>query len=320
MFVAIGVLVLGFHQPGRAVTPRPSNTQACAGSDSAAARAVRARLNEWVGQHNSGDTRGASEVWSRDMKGWFPSAPIFTDSAAAATAGVAYDRQRPLPRSEYSIVIDDVAGSGSVIAVHDIWTERKSFTNPRRVVERTIRGSELWRCESDGRWRIARFVSAPEPWRLNPDAEQGFEQTVRAGIAERYAHQADAYRRRDAAAFIDNLAADFSGRTAGGNEMTRAQIASSVGERMARVENPVITVQIDSVRALGAGGVIVRPWSAVRALPDSVEVFSAQRFSRTVRDSAGVAREVSSTQRHRERWRRLGDSWRIYFLEELGGA
>lgn len=312
----MGVLVLFGRQQARAIPPLPSNAQSCAQSASSGAQTVRARLNEWVRQHNSGDVSGASEAWSRDMKGWFPSALIFSDSAAAAAAGVTYDRRRPLPRSEYSIAIDDVAGAGGVIAVHDIWTERKTFTNPQRVVERTIRGSELWRCESDGRWRIARFVSAPEPWRLSADIEQ----LVRAGIAERYAHQADAYRRRDAAAFTDNLAADFSGLMLGGNVVTRGQIASSVSERMARVENPVITVRIDSVRALGAGGVIVQSWNAIRELPDSVEVFSLQRFSRTVRDSTGGARDVVSTQRHRERWRRANDAWRIYFLEELGNS
>jgi hypothetical protein len=65
------------------------------------------------------------------------------------------------------LVIDEIVASGSVVAVHDIWTETRQFANGR-AVKRVFRGSELWRCQGDGKWRIARYVSAPEPWTLQP--------------------------------------------------------------------------------------------------------------------------------------------------------
>jgi hypothetical protein len=138
----------------------------CADEDApAAAAAVRARLDEWVRQSNSGDAAGIREIWAPGVVGWFPGAGVFSDSTAWVVAGVASGPQSRRPRTTYTLTVDDIAPGGSVVAVHDVWTERKLFGTDR-TVERTIRGSELWRCQADGRWRIARYVSAPEPWRV----------------------------------------------------------------------------------------------------------------------------------------------------------
>ena len=133
----------------------------CAANDSAAATAVRARLNEWVRQANTMDRGGMNEVWAPGMVGWFPRAGLFSDSAAVSAAGLSA-AERPRAQTTYALGIADVVASGSVVVVHDVWTETRDFG--ARKVQRVIRGSELWRCQSDGRWRIARFVSAPEPW------------------------------------------------------------------------------------------------------------------------------------------------------------
>jgi hypothetical protein len=145
--------------------PAPSAGVSCAGHDStAAAAAVRARLEAWVRQANAIDLEGTREVWAPGLVGWFPRAALFGDSAAFAVAGM-----RPVPakdvRTSFDLVIDDIAASRSLVAVHDIWTETRVLS-PGKVVRRQIRGSELWRCQPDGRWRIARYVSAPEPWSL----------------------------------------------------------------------------------------------------------------------------------------------------------
>ena len=138
----------------------------CAASDSAAsAAAVRQRLAEWVRQTNAGDRSGANEVWVPGMVGWFPGASIFSDSAANVVAGAAARTTPAAPvRARFDVVVDDIVASGSVVVVHDIWTETREVGAPASMVQRVIRGSELWRCQPDGRWRIARYVSAPEPW------------------------------------------------------------------------------------------------------------------------------------------------------------
>jgi len=60
-------------------------------------------------------------------------------------------------------IVDDIVASGSVVVVHDVGTETRTFAAPARAVQRVIHGSEVWRCQPDGRWRFARYVSAPEP-------------------------------------------------------------------------------------------------------------------------------------------------------------
>jgi hypothetical protein len=140
-----------------------STGASCANGDTvAAAAAVRGRLVEWVRQANANDGPGMNEVWAPGMVGWFPRAPLFTDSAAFAAAGVSATATGPLP-STYELVIDDLVASGSVVAVHDIWTQTRQLSQDKKA-KRVIRGSELWRCQPDGHWRIARYVSAPEPW------------------------------------------------------------------------------------------------------------------------------------------------------------
>jgi len=137
----------------------------CANDDRpAAAAAVRARLTEWVRQANANDSEGMREVWAPGLVGWFPRAPIFSDSAAFAAAGLR-DTSTSGVRATFELVIDDIVAGGGIVVVHDIWTETRRLS-PGKAVRRQIRGSELWRCQPDGRWRIARYVSAPEPWKV----------------------------------------------------------------------------------------------------------------------------------------------------------
>jgi ketosteroid isomerase-like protein len=136
----------------------------CAPNDSAAAAAVRARLAEWVRQANADDRHGMREAWAPGLVGWFPRAPLFSDSAAFAATGLR-NVSTSAVRTMFDLVSDDIVASGSVVTVHDVWTETR-LLSPGKKVQRQIRCSELWRCQPDGRWRIARYVSAPEPWSL----------------------------------------------------------------------------------------------------------------------------------------------------------
>jgi len=145
--------------------PRTTSASCAADDSSAAVRAVRARLAEWVRQANANDRDGMREVWATAAVGWFPRAPLFTDSAAAAAAGLPPSPDAPDVRTTFAVTIDDVVASGPVVVVHDVWTEARVFPKAGKTVERAIRSSELWRCQPDGRWRIARYVSAPDPWK-----------------------------------------------------------------------------------------------------------------------------------------------------------
>jgi ketosteroid isomerase-like protein len=127
---------------------------------------------------------------------------------------------------------------------------------------------------------------------------------VRQLLEMRYAHQADAYRRRDADAFLENLEPDFTAIPLRGQPVSKAQATPAIRRRIETVESPRITVVIDSLQVIG----------------DTADVYNTQRFLRVTRDSAGMAYEVTSTQQHFERWRRTARGWRIFYLRELGGS
>ena len=151
-----------------------------------------------------------------------------------------------------------------------------------------------------GTWIVATACMSPPSMRGEPQRTAA----VRQQLEMRYAHQADAYRRRDADAFLENLEPDFTAIPLRGQPMSKAQAAPAIRRRIETVESPRITVVIDSLQVSG----------------DTATVYNTQRFLRVVRDSAGVAYDVSSTQLHVERWRRTPRGWRIFYLRELGGS
>ena len=152
---------------GVAVDVRGQTPRACGTADSATAAAtIRQRLALWVEQTNRGDREGANTIWAPPVAGWFPSGAEFSDSAAYAAAGLS--RTADKPATTFQVRVEEVAVGGNVAAVHDIWTESRRFPSGAVTVTREIRGSELWRCQPDGSWRIARWVSAPEHWVRSP--------------------------------------------------------------------------------------------------------------------------------------------------------
>jgi hypothetical protein len=145
---------------------RAQETELCSAMDSAAAAAaIRQRLTDWTAEVNRGD-RASSTIWAQPVEGWFPHGPEFSDSAAYAAAGLSPTVGPAIVR--YSVTVDEVAVSGRQAAVHDIWQEMRRFPGSSITVSREIRGSELWRCQPDGTWRIRRWVSAPEHWHRAP--------------------------------------------------------------------------------------------------------------------------------------------------------
>lgn len=162
MYAPIRFVLLAALSPYLAETAAAQLPAACGTSDSAAGVQVRQRLHRWVEETNRGDRAAASTIWAPHVVGWFPSGPEFGDSTARATAGIPADTAQAVIR--YEVRIDEIAVSNGLAAVHDIWQEWRRFPRASVGVKREIRGSELWRCQPDGSWRIVRWVSAPEHW------------------------------------------------------------------------------------------------------------------------------------------------------------
>ena len=123
---------------------------------------IRKALADWVAAANRRDEAAANTIWGPNVVGWFPRVPEFSTSAAFAVGGLPEKKDESY--STFVLKIDEVAVSGSIAAVYDIWTETKHFNGSSVTVKRIIRGNELWRLQPDGKWKIVRWVSAPEKW------------------------------------------------------------------------------------------------------------------------------------------------------------
>jgi len=123
---------------------------------------IRKTLGDWIEATNRKDRAAGKSIWTSDVVGWFPSSDEFTIDAAFAVAGI--PKKKGSSYSTYEIKIEEIAVSGSLAAVHDVWTETLHFDGSKVTVSRVIRGSEMWKRQPDGKWKIARWVSAPERW------------------------------------------------------------------------------------------------------------------------------------------------------------
>jgi CubicO group peptidase (beta-lactamase class C family) len=120
---------------------RDGGSHACAEGGSA----VHDRLVEWVRQANVGDRAGMNEVWAPGLVGWFPTTPVFNDSAAYAAAGLPFAATSARARSSIALVIDDVAASDSIdraaVAAEDPGDRRAGHASLAQQTERISFGS-----------------------------------------------------------------------------------------------------------------------------------------------------------------------------------
>lgn len=157
------IIVMSFVVLSLSVSARARAQAAGAAQDDKRAEAqIRQALADWVSATNRRDEAAADSIWGPNVVGWFPEAREFSRSAAFALAGI--PEQKGASYSTYELKIDEVSVSGSMAVVYDIWTETKHFNGSPVTVRRLIHGSELWRLQPDQKWRIVRWVSAPEKW------------------------------------------------------------------------------------------------------------------------------------------------------------
>ena len=126
---------------------------------SAAALSIRSALAAWVDAANRQDWRAAAQVWAPDLVGWYPGQP--DDTYAKEMERAATLRPRTAP-TRYEVEVVEVIVSGLMAVVRDIWrfTTRPGTRDSSVAV---VRGFEVWRLQPDGQWKIARWISAPEP-------------------------------------------------------------------------------------------------------------------------------------------------------------
>jgi ketosteroid isomerase-like protein len=137
-----------------------SYTQAQERQDSAAAvRSIRAALAGWVEAANREDWKAAARVWAPDLVGWYPGQP--DDTYAKEMKSAAHPRAGR-PHTRYEVNIVEVMVSGRMAVVRDIWRFTTAEETSDSVVS-VVRSYEVWKRQKDGQWKIARWISAPEP-------------------------------------------------------------------------------------------------------------------------------------------------------------
>ena len=105
------------------------------------------------------DWRAAAEIWAPDLIGGYPGES--DDTYAQEMARAAHPRPGRKP-SRYKVTIDEVLVSGAQAVVRDIWRFTTNSGSPDSSVD-VVRSFEVWRRQPDRSWKIARWISAPEP-------------------------------------------------------------------------------------------------------------------------------------------------------------
>jgi steroid delta-isomerase len=118
---------------------------------------IRAALARWVGAANRQDWKAALDVWAPDVIGWYPGQPDDTFAREQANA----TRPKREHAGQFELTINEVIVSGDLAVVRDTWTMRS--TDPANPGSSTFRSFEVWRRQPGGSWKIARWISAPEP-------------------------------------------------------------------------------------------------------------------------------------------------------------
>ena len=124
-----------------------------------AVRSIRAALANWVQSANKEDWKAASRVWAPDLIGWYPGQA--DDTYAKEMASAAHPRPGRA-RTRYEVNVVEVMVSGGLAVVRDIWRFTTKPGTPDSSIS-MVRSYEVWKRQENGQWKIARWISAPEP-------------------------------------------------------------------------------------------------------------------------------------------------------------
>lgn len=122
--------------------------------NAAAERQIREALAHWVEAANHGDYKTALAVWAPDLIGWAPVGPDDTYERETKFASM-----QPQPMT-FELKIDEVIVDGSMAVVRDIWTQTNRDSSGTEKVQ-TYRSFEVWRHQTDGAWKISRWIDGP---------------------------------------------------------------------------------------------------------------------------------------------------------------
>jgi len=136
----------------------PASSLAAEPVDSAEA-AIRAALAKWTEDFNAGDAQKACDLFSPELRYDYRGFPErnYRDICNALQNSLT----DPTKHYRYALAINDVLVSGNLAVVRLTWTLTVNEAGAEPQVSQE-RGLDVFRRESDGRWKIIRFIAFAE--------------------------------------------------------------------------------------------------------------------------------------------------------------
>jgi uncharacterized protein (TIGR02246 family) len=130
-------------------------------SDSAVEKAIRDALSNWTHDFNARDDTRICDLFAPDLRYDFRGTPERDYNAMCD--GLQRALRDPSKKLSYSFDIKEIIVSGDVAIVRLVWTSKLSLAGSAEVTETKEPGLDVFRRQSDGTWRISRYMAYEAP-------------------------------------------------------------------------------------------------------------------------------------------------------------
>jgi uncharacterized protein (TIGR02246 family) len=138
-----------------------AGSPAAAQSDAVAEKAIRDALSRWTDDFNARDATRICDLFAPDLRYDFRGTPERDYNAMCSGLHRALgDRSKTLT---YSFDIKEIIVSGDMAIVRLVWTSRVSREGSPQVIETKEPGLDVFRRQTDGKWRISRYMAYEAP-------------------------------------------------------------------------------------------------------------------------------------------------------------
>ncbi|MGD1027119.1 YybH family protein [Candidatus Binatus soli] len=132
-----------------------------ADSTSAAQNQIRAELEKWTRDFDSGNASGVCSLFAPDLISNFRGEPEDTYNSLCANMQMAL--ADPAKTYHYDLEIKEILVSGDLAVVRLVWTLKVSPKNGSEEIKREP-GMDIFRRQPDGSWKIARYMAYEAPY------------------------------------------------------------------------------------------------------------------------------------------------------------
>lgn len=123
--------------------------------------AIRKALTSWTEEFNAGNKARICDLFARDLRYDYRGFPErgYDDICSLLNRSLS-ERDK---KFAYSLDIKEIMVSGDLALVRLVWTLRVSQTGGAAPVETKEHGIDVFRRQSDGAWRIVRYIAYEAP-------------------------------------------------------------------------------------------------------------------------------------------------------------